>query len=207
MSLICRNLIISATLVWFSPLVLALEFERDFVDAAIERTTHKVRYDGSYRAIDYPNGDVPDNIGVCTDVVIRSYRQLGVDLQQLVHEDMVENFEKYPSERIWGLTRTDTNIDHRRVPNLQVFFSRFGEELVVSQSADDYQPGDIVTWMLPNNRPHIGIISDEKAFFSGNPKVIHNIGFGPKSNDMLFRFTITGHFRFVPEWYQNQGSD
>lgn len=176
--------------------VQAETFEEQLVAAAMERTQHAVRYDGSYFAIEYPNGDVPENIGVCTDVIIRAYRSLGIDLQRLVHEDMAENFPEYPSERIWGLTRTDRNIDHRRVPNLQVFFERHGEVLPVSNHPGDYAAGDLVTWMLPGNLPHIGIISDKFNATSGNPLVVHNIGAGPKLEDMLFGYEITGHYRY-----------
>jgi len=170
-------------------------FETRLVEAALERTKSSVRYDGSYHAIDYPNGDVPANIGVCTDVVIRSYRGLNIDLQKLVHEDMKDNFSKYPSKRIWGLKTTDKNIDHRRVPNLRTFFTRHGEKLSVTNKASDYLPGDIVSWMLPGNLPHIGIVSDQKN--SNNvPLIVHNIGFGPKLDDMLFAYKITGHYRY-----------
>ena len=130
--------------------------------AAIDRTNHVVRYDGSYFSIAYPNGDVPANIGVCTDVVIHSYRALGTDLQRLVHEDMPNNFDRYPSKLIWGLTSTDRNIDHRRVPNLKVFFSRHGMSLSISYNKQDYAPGDLVTWMFPVNLPHIGIMTNQK---------------------------------------------
>jgi uncharacterized protein YijF (DUF1287 family) len=164
------------------------------VVAAKERLKHFVVYDGSYQRIDYPMGDVSPNKGVCTDVVIRAYRQLGVDLQQLVHEDMSEHFNVYPDH--WGLTRPDSNIDHRRVPNLEVFFTRHGQRLTVSQQAADYQPGDLVTWRLSGSgRPHIGVVSDELAA-SGNPKIIHNIGWGVQHNDMLFDHPISGHFRY-----------
>ncbi|MBV2097049.1 MAG: DUF1287 domain-containing protein, partial [Candidatus Thiodiazotropha sp. (ex Codakia orbicularis)] len=135
---------------------LAGQLEDRLVAAALERTTHSVRYDGSYQSIGYPNGDVPDHIGVCTDVLIRAYRALDIDLQRLVHEDMNSHFERYPSRRIWGLEKADSNIDHRRVPNLQVYFSRHGRSLPVTQRGSDYRSGDIVTWMLPGNLPHIG---------------------------------------------------
>lgn len=173
--------------------------DSNLVAAALERTTHVVRYDGSYYAIPYPNGDVPGDIGVCTDVVIRAYRSLGIDLQRLVHEDMSENFALYPSERIWGLKRPDTNIDHRRVPNLQVFFERNGTVLPVSDDAGDFLPGEIVTWMLPGNLPHIGIVTDKVDPMTGNRMVVHNIGSGPKLEDLLFAYPITGHYRYVPE--------
>lgn len=173
-------------------------FYSQLVQAAMARTEHQVRYDGSYFQLDYPNGDVPANIGVCTDVIIRSYRQLGVDLQVLVHEDMQGNFAQYPSKRIWGLTRPDKNIDHRRVPNLQAFFTRNGQVLTVSHDASDYQAGDIVTWMLPGNLPHIGILVAQQADDTQRPLVVHNIGAGPQLEDVLFEYPITGHYRYQP---------
>lgn len=169
------------------------------VAAAIERTAHRVRYDGRYFSIPYPGGDVPADVGVCTDVVIRAYRRTGIDLQEQVHRDMRAHFDAYPSKKMWGLTRPDTNIDHRRVPNLQVFFSRKGKTLPVSEKAADYQPGDLVTWMLPGNLPHIGIVTDTMHPASGNPMVVHNIGAGPKLEDMLFAYPITGHYQYLPE--------
>ena len=178
-------------------------FETNFVQAAIDRTKHQVRYDGSYRPISYQGGDVPANIGVCTDVVIRAYRALGADLQQLVHEDMHKNFNLYPSKRIWGLTKTDKNIDHRRVPNLQVFFARNGQQLSITNDKQDYAPGDIVTWLTPGNLPHIGIVTNQISSSSGNPLIAHNIGAGPKLDDMLFSFEISGHYRYVPKVYNN----
>ncbi|WP_018969584.1 DUF1287 domain-containing protein [Rubritalea marina] len=174
------------------------EFAQKLSEAAIERTEHTVRYDGSYHSIPYPNGDVPSHLGVCTDVIIRSYRTLGFDLQKLVHEDMKANFSAYPSKRIWGLKRTDRNIDHRRVPNLQTFFTRHGKKLPVSQKASDYKAGDLVTWMLPGNLPHIGIVSHKKAR-SGRPYIVHNIGSGPVLDDILFDYKITGHYHYAPE--------
>lgn len=178
-------------------------FEGDFVAAAIARTTQEVAYDGSYIAIAYPNGDVPANIGVCTDVIIRSYRAIGADLQKLVHEDMTKNFSNYPSERIWGLKSTDKNIDHRRVPNLQTYFTRHGVKLVISDNQQDYAAGDIVTWMLPGNLPHIGIVTNHIAATTGNRLVVHNIGQGPTLDDMLFSYKITGHYRYVPKKYND----
>lgn len=170
----------------------------ELVAAAKQRTQHSVVYDGRYMRLAYPNGDVPANIGVCTDVVIRSYRKLGIDLQVLVHEDMRANFAAYPSQRIWGLTRPDRNIDHRRVPNLQTFFSRHGSSLTPTRSAAAYQPGDVVSWMLPGNLPHIGIVSDERSADKQRPLIVHNIGAGPVQEDMLFNYPITGHYRFMP---------
>ncbi len=171
----------------------------DLVAAAIDRTRHHVRYDGRYFTMSYPGGDVPENLGVCTDVVIRAYRKLGVDLQSLVHRDMAANFSAYPSKRIWGLNRPDTNIDHRRVPNLQVFFTRQGKSLPVSGNPQDYLPGDLVSWRLPGNLPHIGIVTDRLAPGSGNPLIVHNIGAGPRIEDSLFSYDITGHYRYLPE--------
>lgn len=172
-------------------------FLQDLVHAAKERTRHVVRYDGSYFSIAYPNGDVPAEVGVCTDVIIRAYRKVGIDLQQEVHEDMRENFFSYPSQRIWGLTKPDRNIDHRRVPNLQVFFERHGTRLPVTADAHDYHAGDMVTWMLPGNLPHIGIVVDEVSFDGERPLVVHNIGEGPKMNDALFSYDVTGHYRYT----------
>lgn len=179
--------------------VAADDLSRDLAAAAIERTRHTVRYDGAYVALAYPNGDVPANTGVCTDVVIRAYRGIGTDLQRLVHEDMRKAFSAYPSKRIWGLSRPDRNIDHRRVPNLQAFFTRHGTSLQVTRDPAAYRPGDLVTWMLPGNLPHIGIVTDRTAPASGRPLIAHNIGAGPRLEDMLFDYTITGHYRYTPE--------
>ena len=178
----------------------AASFDDDIVAALLERTTHNVTYDGSYRSIGYPGGDVPENVGVCTDVIIRSYRKLGIDLQKLVHEDMQNNFTLYPSKRIWGLSKPDKNIDHRRVPNLQAYFERHANVLSKSKKVSDYKTGDIVTWMLPGNLPHIGMVINESSQDTGNPLIVHNIGRGPQKSDMLFDYKITGHYRFVPQY-------
>lgn len=175
----------------------AAEFVDDLIHAAKERTRHEVVYDGRYVRLDYPNGDVDKNKGVCTDVIIRAYRTVGIDLQVEVHQDMKANFDLYP--KIWGLTQPDPNIDHRRVPNLQVFFRRKGRQLPVSDRAEDYQPGDLVTWMLPGNLPHIGIVVDRKSWIWKRYLIVHNIGRGPKMEDALFKFPITGHFRYRPQ--------
>lgn len=189
---------ITLALLALTALECSAEFSEGIVAAAIARTEHTVTYNGAYMAIDYPNGDVPAHLGVCTDVVIRSYRALGTDLQRLVHEDMVSNFSAYPSKRIWGLARTDRNIDHRRVPNLQTFFTRQGAKLPISTQAEDYRPGDLVTWMLPGNLPHIGIVSDRRSQSTGNFEIVHNIGAGPELSDILFKYSITGHYRYQP---------
>ncbi|OIQ21361.1 MAG: DUF1287 domain-containing protein [Flavobacterium sp. MedPE-SWcel] len=169
-------------------------FAERLSNAAISLTKDHVVYDGSYCKIPYPNGDVAKNKGVCTDVVIRAYRKLGIDLQKEVHEDMKANFSKYPKN--WGLKRTDTNIDHRRVPNLQTFFSRKGKSLSISENAQDYKPGDIVTWMLAGNMPHIGIVVNKKSSDGKRYKLVHNIGRGQELEDCLFNYTITGHYRY-----------
>jgi uncharacterized protein YijF (DUF1287 family) len=154
-----------------------------------------VRYDPSYHRIVYPNGDIPSDRGTCTDVLIRAYRRLGLDLQALVHEDMKAAWASYP--KVWGLSRPDPNIDHRRIPNLKTFFVRHGQVLAVSRRADAYTPGDLVVWRLTSGVPHIGIVFDRRDS-TGTPLVIHNIGQGTVVEDVLFQFTITGHYRYLP---------
>lgn len=172
------------------------------VAAARDRLSAWVVYDGRYIGLDYPGGDVPATIGVCTDVIIRSYRAAyGFDFQEAVHEDMAQNFQLYPTT--WGLTRPDKNIDHRRVPNIETWLTRAGHSLPISADAADFLPGDIVSWRLDDGAgggglPHIGIVSDRLGR-SGTPLIIHNIGRGPEESDMLFDHSITGHFRFTPE--------
>jgi uncharacterized protein len=166
----------------------------NLVSAAREQIHGTVIYDGSYRRIGYPMGDVPQNRGVCTDVVIRAYRALGIDLQVLVHEDMAANFRVYP--HLWGLSEPDSNIDHRRVPNLQTFLRRVHADVSGTDSAAAYLPGDLVTWMLPGNLPHIGIVSDRVASDASRPLIIHNIGAGPAEEDILFAYPVTGHYRY-----------
>jgi len=173
--------------------------QKRLVAAAMQRLDAHVRYQPAYVAIDYPNGDVPADTGVCSDVVIRSYRAIGIDLQKRVHEDMKANFQRYPSRRIWGLKRPDANIDHRRVANLQVFFTRFGKSLPITDDGKDYQAGDLVSWMLPGNLPHIGIIVAKRSEDGERPLVVHNIGAGPALEDMLFHYKITGHYRYWPD--------
>lgn len=168
-------------------------FVEGMTNAALDRTAHVIRYDGSYRSIEYPGGDVPANVGVCTDVLIRSYRTLGIDLQKEVHEDMRTAFSAYPQR--WGLTAPDPNIDHRRVPNLEVFFARAGEELAITGDADDYLPGDLVSWMV-GTLPHIGIVVPVLSRDGERFQVVHNIGRGPEVEDMLFDYPIVGHFRY-----------
>jgi uncharacterized protein len=171
------------------------EFARRLVAAAIERTHHPVRYVSEYVRIPYPGGDVPAETGVCTDEIIRSYRAVGVDLQKEVHEDMLRDFAAYPDWSRWRLSHPDSNIDHRRVPNLMVFFRRKGETLPITNKAQDYAPGDLVTWDLGGNVPHIGIIVDREGQ-NGRHLLVHNIGYGPKMEDVLFNWKITGHYRY-----------
>lgn len=155
-----------------------------------------ILYDPSYVRLDYPGGDVQIDRGVCTDVVVRALRDaFGMDLQKLVHEDMKVAFASYP--KIWGLSKPDRNIDHRRVPNLQQYFERKGYSLAVTKSKNDYLPGDLVTCTVPSNRPHIMIVSD-KITSEGIPLVIHNIGRGTQEEDRLFEFPLTGHYRIDP---------
>lgn len=170
------------------------QFALQLSDAALQLTKDKVNYDPSYFVLKYPNGDVPSDKGVCTDVVIRAYRKLGIDLQKEAHEDMAKNFSKYPKS--WGLKKPDANIDHRRVPNLRMFFSRFGIEKPVTSNSKDYVPGDIVTWVLPNNLTHIGIVVNKKSADGKRFLIVHNIGNGQEIADCLFDFTITGHYQY-----------
>ena len=152
-----------------------------------------VSYDPAYRKLAFPRGDVPIETGVCTDMIVRAYRLQNIDLQQLVNHDMKSNWSAYPKH--WGLKSTDKNIDHRRVPNLEVYFERHGQSLSTTDK-DSFQPGDIVTWQLPNsNLPHIGIVSDNKAA-NGTPLIIHNIGRGTQEENILFAYPITKHFRY-----------
>lgn len=167
----------------------------DLAAAAKTQIGVTLRYEPRYERIAYPGGDVPIARGVCTDVVIRAYRSTGVDLQRLVHEDMRRAWGAYP--KLWQLKKPDPNIDHRRVPNLQVFFARHGKTLARTRNGQDYKPGDIVTWMVPPNLPHIGIVADQTSW-TGVPLVIHNIGSGTQMEDRLFAYPITGHYRYPP---------
>jgi uncharacterized protein YijF (DUF1287 family) len=170
---------------------------QDLVAAARAQIGVTTTYDGSYRRIAYPGGDVAPERGVCTDVVIRAYRHIGIDLQQRVHEDMRRAWPAYPHPAQWRLKSTDTNIDHRRVPNLTTFFRRHGSTLAPSRRAADFLPGDVVVWQLPVGLPHIGIVADARSP-AGTPLIIHNIASGAKMDDVLFAFTITGHYRYLP---------
>jgi uncharacterized protein YijF (DUF1287 family) len=163
-------------------------------DAALSLTKQQVTYDPSYFSINYPNGDVPNDKGVCTDVIIRAYRKIGIDLQKEVHVDMKVNFSKYP--KIWGLKTTDKNIDHRRVPNLMTYFKRKGAAKPITKNAKDYLPGDVVAWNLGGAITHIGIVVNKKSRDSERYLIVHNIGAGQVLEDCLFKFKIIGHYRF-----------
>jgi uncharacterized protein len=165
-------------------------------DAAVSLTKQHVQYDPSYFVIPYPNGDIPSSKGVCTDVIIRAYRITGIDLQRKVHEDMKQNFHRYPE--LWGLKKTDRNIDHRRVPNLMKFFERFGVSLGLSTDTKNYVPGDIVTWDLGDGISHIGIVVNKKSTDNSRYLIVHNIGNGQELSDCLFAYKLTGHYRYKP---------
>ena len=170
------------------------EFFEKLSDSTVILTKQDVTYDPSYFSIDYPGGDVPEGKGVCTDVIIRAYRKLGIDLQKEVHEDMRANFNTYPKK--WGLSRPDKNIDHRRVPNLMTFFERYGEVKPITDDPDDYSEGDIVCWDLGGGVTHIGLIVNKKSSDGERNLIVHNIGGGQVLADCLFDFKIIGHYRF-----------
>lgn len=163
------------------------------IAAAVEQSGVTTSYDPAYVKLTYPNGDVPRTTGVCSDVLIRAFRKIGLDLQKAIHEDMVRHFQKYP--KAWGLRKPDANIDHRRVLNLMCFFQRKGWEIPISTRQQDNLPGDIVAWRLDNNLPHIGLMIDRVAPLSGNHLICHNIGQGVQVEDVVFTWKIIGHFR------------
>jgi len=172
----------------------AQESGAEIAEAARKQVGVTISYDPEYVALKYPGGDLPRQKGVCTDVVIRALRDgLGQDLQKLVHEDMKANFAAYPKN--WGLSRPDKNIDHRRVPNLKIYFKRRGFALAVTKEAAKFRAGDLVTCTVPPHLPHIMIVSDKKSA-EGVPLVIHNIGRGAQEEDVLFTYPLTGHYRW-----------
>ncbi len=189
------------TIVFFLMVTFNLNAQESFFirlsESAIELTRQIVKYDPAYFIISYPNGDIPADKGVCTDVIIRAYRKMDIDLQKEVHEDMKLNFGKYP--KIWGLSKTDKNIDHRRVPNLMVFFERHGIVKPISGNPGDYQPGDIVCWNLGGAVTHIGIVVNRKSRDGKRYLIVHNIGGGQVMEDCLFDFEIIGHYRYSKE--------
>jgi uncharacterized protein len=170
---------------------------KQVLQAAMEQTKYTHSYDPAYVAIAYPGGDVPRESGVCTDVVIRAFRAIGVDLQQEVHEDMKRNFAAYPQD--WGLSGTDTNIDHRRVPNLMKYFERQGKAIAITQRKEDYLPGDVVTWNLGEGQEHIGIVTQFKSAQTGQFLMVHNIGAGARLEDIVLNWPVIGHYRGVGE--------
>ncbi len=189
---LASNTIESSSMVIENPIT----FQEKLSNAAISIIDETIQYDPSYIGIKYPNGDVPKNKGVCTDVVIRAYRKLGIDLQKEVHEDLKANFSLYPNLKKWGLKKPDTNIDHRRVPNLEVFFTRKGKKLEVSNNPNDYKTGEIVTWMINGKLPHIGIVTHKKSADGKRPLLVHNVGGGQVLEDCLFSYEIVGHFKY-----------
>ncbi|MEP7009433.1 MAG: DUF1287 domain-containing protein [Acidobacteriota bacterium] len=183
-----------ATASGFAQAALLSPAVRTVVDSARAQTHLTTSYDPSYVRIGYPDGDVKPETGVCADVVIRAFRKAGVDLQKDVHEDMARKFKAYPQR--WGLKRPDTNIDHRRVPNLMTFFRRAGKELPITAQAGDYLPGDVVAWDLGGGITHIGVVSDENDRRSGRHWMVHNIGRGARLEDVLFSWKVIGHYRY-----------
>jgi uncharacterized protein YijF (DUF1287 family) len=171
-----------------------LDFYDQLADSAATLVDPDIAYDPSYRILRYPDGDVPADRGVCTDVIIRAYRMFNIDLQKEVHEDMIENFDKYP--QIWGLNHPDKNIDHRRVPNLMKFFERHGQVKAHSPSPIAYSPGDIVCWDLGGGITHIGIVVKKKSADHQRHLIIHNIGAGQVIEDILFKYKIIGHYAY-----------
>jgi len=168
---------------------------KKLLESAVGQTNLTKNYDPNYAVIPYPNGDVPIEKGVCTDVVIRAFRNAGVDLQKEVHEDMAANFSAYPAK--WNLKSPDTNIDHRRVPNLQTFFTRKRKSLPITDKAEDYKPGDVVAWDLDGKgMTHIGLVSNRYYENTKRFLIIHNIGGGAMSEDKIFDWKIIGHYRY-----------
>ena len=164
------------------------------VEAGFEQTKQTFYYDPSYVRLDYPGGDVPLERGVCTDVIIRAFRKGGIDLQKEVHEDMNSDFAAYPTK--WGLNKPDSNIDHRRVPNLRTYFERKGKALAISNNPEEYIPGDVVTWDLGGGVDHIGVVTNAWSDASKSYMIVHNIGGGAKLENVLFAWRITGHYRY-----------
>ena len=191
-----KNILLIAIAILGMALAPITENAKKLSNAAIERTTHYVTYNGAYTSLKYPGGDVPEHYGVCTDVIIRSYRNgLNIDLQKEIHEDMKSNFSEYPSKRLWNLNSPDKNIDHRRTQNQECFLKRQGAKLPITNNPKDYLPGDLVYWGDIASG-HVGIVVDKYA--DGIPMVVHNIGSGPKCEDFLFASRITGHYRWIP---------
>jgi uncharacterized protein YijF (DUF1287 family) len=167
---------------------------RQVVEGAIEQTGYTIGYDPAYVSLTYPGGDVPLDRGVCTDVVVRAFRKAGVDLQKEVHVDMKSHFREYPKQ--WGAKRPDSNIDHRRVPNLMTYFKRMGKDLSISKDSNNYLPGDVVAWDLGNGLLHIGLVTNLRKADSAAHSIVHNIGSGARLEDVLFSWKVIGHYRY-----------
>ena len=167
---------------------------KKFIDAAVAQVGVTTGYDPAYVRLNYPGGDVPKETGVCSDVIVRAFRSVSIDLQKEIHEDMAHAWAEYPKQ--WGLSRPDRNIDHRRVPNLMTYFERKHKSLLITDASDDYRPGDVVTWDLGGGVDHIGIVTDMLSAPTGSSLIAHNIGAGAKVEDVLFRWKITGHYRY-----------
>ncbi len=178
-------------------------FGNQLSDSALSRLNPNVAYVAAYKKIGYPWGDVSEDTGVCTDVVIRSYRGLGIDLQSMVHEDMKRAFSAYPSKKIYGLKKADPNIDHRRVVNLEAFFERVGAAIPLGS---DYQPGDVITWRLSGGEPHIGVVVNRRDPKTGNPMIVHNLGAGVRAEDLLDYAQPHGAYRFAPDQQSRMAS-
>ncbi|MGH6872155.1 MAG: DUF1287 domain-containing protein [Rhizomicrobium sp.] len=191
------GLALAALLAVFHPSVAGPALAAKFVHAAAALENPGIVYDDGYRRIAYPMGDVPPNVGVCADVVVRAYRGIGIDLQKLLHEDMEKHFSLYP--KIWGMRAPDSNIDQRRVLNLRVFLARHGKTLKITNDPKDYRPGDLVTWNLDprGSLPHIGIVMARRSADGKRPLILHNAGGGQVFEDILFAFKITGHYRYA----------
>ncbi|MFP4164888.1 MAG: DUF1287 domain-containing protein [Chitinispirillaceae bacterium] len=169
----------------------------EVIEHAMWQTGVTTGYDPVYRSLEYPGGDVDIRTGVCTDVVIRAFRAAGIDLQVLIHEDMKTHFSEYPKN--WGLKKPDRNIDHRRVPNIATYLKRHDKKLPVTDKGSDYKPGDLVTWKIPGNLDHIGIVVDVPVKGTDRLMVVHNIGRGARVEDILFEYEITGHYRYFKQ--------
>jgi uncharacterized protein YijF (DUF1287 family) len=167
---------------------------KSIIDGAVDQIGKTTSYDPSYQKLDYPNGDVPIETGVCSDVIIRAFRKGNIDLQKDVHEDMKSNFSAYPTR--WGLKSPDSNIDHRRVPNLETYFARKGKAQAITNRSDEFQPGDLVTWDMGTGQDHIGIVSNVWYKPSQRYLIVHNIGNGTRMEDVLFAWKVTGHYRY-----------
>ena len=193
-----KKVLVIIIIIFTSFIIRAQEnFQSRLADSCINLIDKSIIYDPTYVKIKYPNGDVDKKRGVCTDVIIRAYRMFDIDLQREVHEDMKANFSKYPPN--WGLNKPDKNIDHRRVPNLMMYFSRYGKELTITDNPDDYKPGHIVCWDLGNGILHIGIVLKQKKTNNNNRLVLHNIGRGQIAEDILFKYRIIGHYIYPKE--------